>query len=1104
MLKFLSKEEPKEKLKAIIQNLNRTLKTITTVSARLQERIAQLKPDLISYLLWANVGDICKEEENYYRAIDYYHENLNFLNESSLEPETLGDLRADVLSRLGNTYHFLGKYQQAIEYHKQVLQIANALQDQQREAAAYENIGNAYRSLTKYEEALEYHTKCLHLALHIPDKTLEGRAHGNIGIVYNLQGLNSKALKCHQRALEIAQHSEIQEEIGRAYGNLGNVFDSMGEYHKAIECHKLDLKIAQDNHDQEATGNAYGNLGNAYYSLGEYDEAERYHQEHLKIAKNIPDRAGEARAYDNLGLTYHALNRYQKAIDCHKIALEIAQEIEDQATQGRAYNNLGEVYDSLGEGQKAINECYWRALQIARNAKDLIGEADVYISYGNTHSSFGEYQKAIEYYEKALNIAIAEDVRNLEIEGKAYINLGDTYRSLGEYDRAREYHEKYLSIITTLEDRDGQARAYENLAIISRYQSRFSEAIENHKKALQIAEPLKDRLLEGSIHGNLGVTYHGQKKYAEAEKEFEASLKLAQEVKNRKSEGRAHGNLGNLYRCFDKYDKAITHLGEALKIAQETGERIEEGRAYSHLGLAYEELTDFSQAEDNFRKGIKKFNEIQNELGNNYQRRITIFEEQAYVYMGLERALLKQIKEEKKKEALEVTDARRSRALADVLSKKVNSLIKEPIPLKSQAMQDLARKLKTTIITYSFSSLFKDETRIDICVIPSDGDIKWESIFVHNIQEDMKEVAKVFQKYPFISAPPTVRPPRNRSVTRSLGEQEIPPSLPSLQGMQEIYREDSNAASNEEQLRSFKERLSQWYKAFIFPIEKYLPRDPEQTLTIIPDSFLSQIPFAAFRDKGGNYLIEKCAISIAPSIMVLQLLDQLPRDFPASSLIVANPTTPNVSDNNLLGTEKEANIVKEILTTPPEKVLKQEKPTVHRVLEELPKARWIHLACHGLPGDKPGEKLNPHSVFEGVLKLAKDPEDLDRPNGFLYAQEIAALSLRAELVFMSACFSGKGKLQQEGSVGNNWCLLAAGARSTVSTYWRIPVNELTESIIDTFYRHLLGKEREKLSGAQALRQAMLSVIKKDRENLPQVWAAFFHSGLSEVEVKNKA
>ncbi len=48
------------------------------------------------------------------------------------------------LSNLGNAYDYLGKYQQAINYHQQSLDIAREVGNRQGEAASLGNLGLAY------------------------------------------------------------------------------------------------------------------------------------------------------------------------------------------------------------------------------------------------------------------------------------------------------------------------------------------------------------------------------------------------------------------------------------------------------------------------------------------------------------------------------------------------------------------------------------------------------------------------------------------------------------------------------------------------------------------------------------------------------------------------------------------------------------------------------------------------------------------------------------------------------------------------------------------------------------------------------------------------
>jgi len=147
-------------------------------------------------------------------------------------------------------------------------------------------------------------------------------------------------------------------------------------------------------------------------------------------------------------------------------------------------------------------------------------------------------------------------------------------------------------------------------------------------------------------------------------------------------------------------------------------------------------------------------------------------------------------------------------------------------------------------------------------------------------------------------------------------------------------------------------------------------------------------------------------------------------------------------------------------------------------------------SCHGEIGCKP--EFDPHSVFEGQLKLTPDENHLE---GNLHCQKISTLTLNAELVFLSACYSGTGKVQREGTIGNVWSFLAAGALSTVATYWPLPETETTKRMVSCFYRHMLGKDTPKLNKAQALQQAMLLRMKENRDRFDQ-WGAFYLSGLN--------
>ncbi|MGR3973285.1 MAG: CHAT domain-containing protein [Candidatus Rhabdochlamydia sp.] len=287
----------------------------------------------------------------------------------------------------------------------------------------------------------------------------------------------------------------------------------------------------------------------------------------------------------------------------------------------------------------------------------------------------------------------------------------------------------------------------------------------------------------------------------------------------------------------------------------------------------------------------------------------------------------------------------------------------------------------------------------------------------------------------------------------------------------------------------FKEKLSSWYRSLIAPLKDFLPaKDSGKTLTVIPDGFLAHLPFGAFYDAEEKfYLIEKYPVSTTPSLKVLSLLSQFPKESLTQALLVGNPTTPIDRDNNLEHVEAEvqeviAPMMKDLKTH----VFLKQEAIPNQIFKGAPSAQFVHIACHGVVGQPLAEKLYPSSVFDGFFKLARDDTYL---HGQLHAKEVASMTLKTDLVLMSACHLGRGTLKREGSIGLVRSFLGAGAKSTIASYWPLPEGEVTVKMVDVFYRHYLGIGTSKVNKAQALRQAVLDVMKTER-NKPRQWGHF--------------
>jgi CHAT domain-containing protein len=147
-----------------------------------------------------------------------------------------------------------------------------------------------------------------------------------------------------------------------------------------------------------------------------------------------------------------------------------------------------------------------------------------------------------------------------------------------------------------------------------------------------------------------------------------------------------------------------------------------------------------------------------------------------------------------------------------------------------------------------------------------------------------------------------------------------------------------------------------------------------------------------------------------------------------------------------------------------------------RAKNECPEYRFVHFATHGIL-----DELEP--MYSGVVLTLAGKQDED---GFLQAYEVYNLRLNTDLVVLSACQTGLGKIfKGEGVVGLSRAFMYAGTRSIAVSLWPV-VDQSTALLMENFYEHLHdGKDKD-----EALRQAQLHLLNETEFALPAFWAPF--------------
>lgn len=264
-------------------------------------------------------------------------------------------------------------------------------------------------------------------------------------------------------------------------------------------------------------------------------------------------------------------------------------------------------------------------------------------------------------------------------------------------------------------------------------------------------------------------------------------------------------------------------------------------------------------------------------------------------------------------------------------------------------------------------------------------------------------------------------------------------------------------------------------------------------LIIVADGPLQRVPFDALRMKDGRYVVERFAVSVAPSIAVAADLRSRVRatDGGARVLALGDPrfaleTSPsggaaadvyreafsmNGGLPRLRGSAQEAKLVARFAERAELRLRERasESYLKHAALDSFD---VIHLATHALVDER--------SVARTALAVA----DGDGDDGFIGPGELSALKLDARLVVLSACRTAQGvAVRGEGVQGLTAPLLAAGARSVLATQWRIRDTDAVR-FIDDFYRALARGN----GVSDAARTAKLAAI--DRGASAATWAAF--------------
>jgi len=287
------------------------------------------------------------------------------------------------------------------------------------------------------------------------------------------------------------------------------------------------------------------------------------------------------------------------------------------------------------------------------------------------------------------------------------------------------------------------------------------------------------------------------------------------------------------------------------------------------------------------------------------------------------------------------------------------------------------------------------------------------------------------------------------------------------------------------------------YKQLVLPLSDEIK---EKKLIIIPDGILNYIAFDALlkslpdtsqqiRFNQLDYLIKSNCINYSFSANLLYG-SQKPQKKGKQQVVAFAPEytgktyqfgKQEIKLTHLPGTIKEVESISEILNS---QTFSRQDATEINFRQHAPGAKVLHLAMHAHINDS----IPAFSRFAFSIL----PEETQQNDGWLTTLDIYNLELNSELVVLSACNTGRGKLRKgEGVINLARGFLFAGCPSLIMTLWEVEDNSGAE-IMQLFYKNLKkGKAKD-----DALRNAKLQYLEKSHSRLahPHYWLAYISIG----------
>lgn len=779
---------------------------------------------------------------------------------------------------------------------------------------------------------------------------------------------------------------------------------------------------------------------------------------------------------------------YRTAIDAYGEALKIAREEKRACLVAVILNRIGDAFQAQGEIQDAVS-AYEVALQ-ALESDDEFQVDSVINRLSRVSKGFYNNPEAIpDLYSVKVAETLEAEENDPTLPIKLWLNVGNSYLrqpqeapALNAYQQALKYPEIETNPLL-------KAYAIANIGEIHRRQDKLDIAETELKEALQLFDDSREPLEKRRALAVLAGIFRDRQQFNEAETLYKQALALYEQAQDNLGMGRTCAGLARLYLEQKRFTEARQTYQRAVELAQAAADQEILGYCYWGLGCCYQEAGELKQAIASFEKSLQLIKLRQQDLLTD-EGKVSFLNSIKDVFDRLLIAHLDLAQKESGnyQAALEIAESARGRALSDLMG---GNRRRHP-QLKQQGTIDFQQKASGNEVS-SFSNS-PVQAAPGIPSNPSDDNNINSATETRQSVEASLLARLVFYVLLDRTAIFAVTPNGKISgYVSPLGCHELEKKVDRLRRSMQVD-EASRSVERKfvaEQLEpveftpiDLETLLQEFYTELVAPVADALPTDGS-TLAIEPHASLWLVPFAALQLPNRTWMGDRWSLLYTPSAQTLEEIRSEPCYATLDEskiLVLGNPVMPKVPTQDgyeinlqpLPGAEEEAKEIVNALGDRQYKLLIGAEATEAAVKDFAQNHNIIHLATHGIAYTE-----DPLQSFVAFSPTATE-------NGLLTAREVAQnRSLPADLIVLSACQTGLGRISGDGMLGLSRAFLIAGARTVVVSQWSVS-DQATAELMVAFYQNYLVSANKAL----ALQKAMHLVRSMPEYSHPRYWAAF--------------